>query len=308
MVDKMIDLDKMFNDYKTISESSLNLYKKNLIKLNDNKPIKNFNFLNKIEDINNKIEKYKPNTRRSYIISIVSILKCATANGNKKLNKLYDVYFNKLMELNKELKDQTEKTPSENINWISQEELQNKYDELKNKVIETIKTKNKINEDEYNLLLSFVIFSLYYLNEPRRNMDYQKMKIVKVYNDTLPNEFNYLDLKNKKFVFNNYKTKGTYNKQITDINDELYNIIKFFIKFNKNEDKYLLSNYNNNNFTNINDITRILNKIFNKKIGSSMLRKMHLTNKFGKLENDLEQSAKAMGTSVNMLQNVYIKK
>jgi hypothetical protein len=302
-----IDLDKLFTDNKTISESSLKLYKKNLIKLNDNKPIKNFNFLNKVEDIDNKIEKYKPNTRRSYIIAIVSILKCACVN-NKKLNKLYDLYFNKLMQLNKDLKDQTAMTPSENKNWISQEELKNKFDELYNKVINIIGNKKKINEDEYNLLLSLVIFGLYYLNEPRRNMDYQKMKVIKAYNSNLENEYNYIDLKNKKFIFNNYKTKGTYNQQITEINDDLFNIIKLFLKYNKNEDGYLLSNYNNKNFTNINDITRILNKIFNKKIGCSMLRKMHLTNKYGKLENELAESAKAMGTSINTIQTNYIKK
>ena len=46
------------------------------MKLNDNKPIKNFNFLrNKEEGIIDKIKILKPTTQRSYIISICSILR-----------------------------------------------------------------------------------------------------------------------------------------------------------------------------------------------------------------------------------------
>ena len=80
------------------------------------------------------------------------------------------------------------------------------------------------------------------------------------------------------------------------------------MKFNKNEDNYLLSKYDGSNFKNINDITNLLNKIFQKKIGSSMLRKLYLTNKYGKMKNELEVSAENMGTSVSTISNVYLKK
>jgi hypothetical protein len=296
-----MDLNEIF-EVKKINESSKKLYINNLIKLNDGKPIKNFNFINNSEAIMEKISDYKPNTQRNFIISIVSILKCLLVN-NKKYQKIYDKYFIILTDFNKNLKDQTTKTDSENKNWITQVELKNTFDKLY-EVIETIKNKKKITETEYNELLKLVIFSLYYLNEPRRNKDYQLMKVVKKYNSDMDKNFNYLI--GNKFYFNNYKTNHTYNQQIVDINDKLLEIINLFLKYKPNSE-FLLVNSDGNEFKNINDITRILNSIFKKKIGSSMIRKMYLTNKFGKMQNELNETSKAMGTSAETIKNNYIK-
>ena len=41
---------------RQLSENSINLYKRNLLKLNDNKPIKNFNFLRNKEGVIDKIK------------------------------------------------------------------------------------------------------------------------------------------------------------------------------------------------------------------------------------------------------------
>ena len=51
----------------------------------------------------------------------------------------------------------------------------------------------------------------------------------------------------------------------------------------------------------------ILNKIFNKKIGSSMLRNMYLTNKYGKIMKEMKDDVKDMSTSVEVAMNNYIK-
>jgi len=296
-----MDLNEIFS-IKKINETSKKLYINNLIKLNDMKPIKNLNFLSDSDIILDKISDYKPNTQRNFIISIVSILKCLVSD-NKKYQKLYDKYFVILTDFNKKLKDQTSKTDTEKTNWITQDELKNTFDELY-KIIETIKDKKKITDIQYNELLKLVIFSLYYLNEPRRNKDYQVMKIVKKYNSDLDKNFNYMD--KNKFYFNNYKTAGTYQTQTIDINDKLLEILNIYFKF-KSKNNFLLVNSDGNEFKNINDITRILNSIFKKKIGSSMLRKMYLTNKFGKMQNELTETSKAMGTSVNVIQSNYIK-
>jgi len=57
-------------------------------------------------------------------------------------------------------------------------------------------------------------------------------------------------------------------------------------------------------------ITRILNKTFKKKVGSSLLRKIYLTTKYGdeldKLKEMRNDSIK-MGNSVGTQQAVYIK-
>jgi hypothetical protein len=55
-----------------------------------------------------------------------------------------------------------------------------------------------------------------------------------------------------------------------------------------------------------NGITRILNKIFNKKIGSSMLRHIYLSDKYGQQKEDMKQDSIKMGHSINQ-QADYIK-
>jgi hypothetical protein len=112
------DLENKFKE-KNISQSSINLYLRNLEKLNDDEPLKNLNFLKSKETILKKLENYKPNTFRGYLISICSSLHFET---NKTMSKLYKDYYDLLMKTNKELKEkekEQEKTPTQKENWIS---------------------------------------------------------------------------------------------------------------------------------------------------------------------------------------------
>ena len=67
-------------------------------------------------------------------------------------------------------------------------------------------------------MLNYLILSLYTLHAPRRNIDYSLMKLS---NDMKGDKFNYLDMDKKQFIFNNYKTQGTYNSVVVNIEDEL---------------------------------------------------------------------------------------
>jgi len=55
------------------------------------------------------------------------------------------------------------------------------------------------------------------------------------------------------------------------------------------------------------DITRLLNTVFGKSIGSSMLRNMYLSNKYSNIVEDLKKDTKNMGTSVGVALSTYIK-
>jgi hypothetical protein len=293
---------------KNISSNSLNLYTKNLMRLNDGKEIKNFTFLKNIAVILDKIKDYKPNTRRTYLISIVSLLK-----QEPKFKKLYDEYYKILLEYNKNLKSNTEKSETQTENWISQEDVIKKQQELMS-ILKEIDGKSKITADHYYKLFDLLVLSLYTLNSPRRNLDYLKMNVINKYSDDLPTDNNYLDLPNKQFIFRNYKTKKTYTDQTVPINDDLFSIIKVFLKYHPlkkmMKGKYnipLLVNYTEQPLNNSNEITRTLNKIFGKKIGSSMLRNIFLTSKYGDDMQQLQQDTTAMGTSVNTAKDNYIK-
>lgn len=295
-----LDFDSIFK-CKDLSASSIKTYKTKFIKLNDDKPVRNLNFLLDIEGVKKKIEPLRPNTQRNYYIAICSILKCMINNkqANKNFRKIYDDYSKILEDYNIKLRDQTEKTITEGENWMTQERLKEVYDKLKEN-----HTQNQRTFQDY------LILSLYYLNAPRRNKDYSLLKVVNNYNDKLPNDFNYFDVKNKKFIFNNYKTAKKYNMQEVDVNDELYDIINEYIKqFKVKNNDFLLYNLTTNEpFQNINTMTNILNRIFNRNIGSSMLRKFYLSNKYGDSAKELIKDVEKMGTSVSTANNNYIKK
>jgi hypothetical protein len=295
-----MDLEQIF-DCKNITKSSLNLYMTKLRILNDNKPIKNLNYLYNIDNIKSKIEKYKPNTRRTYIISIVSVLKCLTAPDKKpvkKLKKLFNDYTTIMNDYNNKLKNQTEITEGTKV--LDKDEIENTYNDVKDKALQ----KNASKQDQQD----YLILSLYHLQPPRRNKDYIYMKVVNKYDNDLSKDYNYYD--GSKFYYNVYKTRGKYQEQIIEVPKELKIIINNYIKKNNiNNDEFLLTDKNNKDLTkNTNSMTNILNRIFKSKVGSSMLRRSFLTNKYAKERDELNNDVEAMGTSSNVALNNYIKK
>ena len=160
-----------------------------------------------------------------------------------------------------------------------------------------------------------MILSLYILIPPRRILDYTAMLILsnKDNINNLNKDYNYIDINNKQFIFNNYKTKSTYNSVIIDIPDNLMNVINLYLKYHNNKKLinkktiFFLVNYYGENISQINFITKMLNKIFNKKISVSMLRNIYLTSKYSLDINNLEKDTALMGTSVNNSLNNYIK-
>jgi hypothetical protein len=55
-------------------------------------------------------------------------------------------------------------------------------------------------------------------------------------------------------------------------------------------------------------MTRILNKIFGKSVGSSMLRNHYLSNKYSNIIENLKKDTTDMGLSVDIALSTYIQK
>jgi len=296
---------------KQLSDGSINLYLRNLKKLNDDKVFNNLNFLKKPNDILEKIKDLKENTQRGYLISIVSTLK---ALGDK-YKPLYKKYYKLMIDINNKIKEKPteEMTETQKKNWINWEDVLKIYKEM----WDNLKlNKIKLTEEQFNNLLDFVLLSLYVLIPPRRNLDWQFM-LITFNEDFNDNKYNYLDYKNKKFIFNNFKTAKKDGQLVMDIPVDLMKILDIYIKYHplnsskRNMKKIphnipLLVDYKGKPFTKINDITRMLNKIFNKKVGASMLRHSYLSSKYGNLLKEQEKDAKAMSHNL-MTQKDYIK-
>ena len=295
-MNKINKIDEALSN-RQLSENSKNLYKRNLLKLNDNKEIKNFIFLKNKDEVLTKIKDLKPTTQRSYIISICSILR-----DNTKMKKTYDEYFELLKSYNDTLRVNNEKSTTQEKNWITQEEVLKVHKTLKEDIENSLSKKRKIDKQLFKKLLNYMILSLYTLIQPRRNKDYSLMRISSNMDDT---NFNYLviDKKNNmKFILNNYKTEKKYHSVEIDIPDDLKQVILLYLKYHplklelKNKEfniPFLVED--GKELKTSTEITKILNKIFDKKISSSMLRNIFLTSKYGDLVNELKQDTKIWG-------------
>jgi hypothetical protein len=297
---------------KSIAPSTIKLYIRNMEILNNNTELKNINFLNDVDEIIRKLSKYKDNTKRTYLISICSVL--STIPTKKKL---YKKYFDLLKEMNINLKKKESENKINDVqekNWITWENVKEKYNELLEEV-NGFKNSKEINENKYKILLKFIILSLYVLTKPRRNQDYALMNIIKKYNANDEANKNYLDLTKKQFIFNVYKTAKTKGEKIKDIPEELFENILIYLKYHPLLKNKKISNNTNipflvyhsgETFNKTNDITNILNKIFKKKIGTSMLRHIYLSSKYGDILKEQKEDADDMGHSIQM-QKDYIK-
>jgi len=145
-----------FEKKTDISASSRKLYTFNLRKLNDGKEVKNLNFLSKPEIVT-KLEGLKPNTRRTYIIAVVSSLK---DRPEAKYKKLYNKYYKMLVDINADLKTNTTKSETQKENWISQEEVMKKCNDL-GEIVAEIKGRRKISGEQYTQLLHAVVLGLF---------------------------------------------------------------------------------------------------------------------------------------------------
>jgi hypothetical protein len=318
MSDFALNLHKRLTDERFVSDTTASAYIKTLSILNDKKPLKNLSFLKKYDVIETRLENYSDNTKKTIYASLSSVL--VLFKDTPSYKSVYNHYVGKMKALADESKkiDTTQKTDKQKDNWIEWDEVKKIHKELSDKV--TNNKDKELGEKAFADLLHLVVLSLYTDLPPRRNQDYLKMKVANLKDeDTLPTDFNYLIVEKKvpvKFVFNVYKTAKQYGKQTLAIPESLAKVLSLYFKHHpilksvKGNAKvfpsapFLLSFNSTDPITSDNYITRILNKIFNKKIGCSMLRHIYLS---GKQDvNEMVADANAMAHSLTQ-QREYLK-
>ena len=294
---------------KNLSQSSILLYLRNLKKLNNDEVINNFNFLKKPEEILLKLEKLKDNTKRAYLISIVSVLN----SFGDKYEKLQKQYYKYMLDIANKIKEKPseEMSESQKDNWMSWDDVLKRHVELLKSLNKSVGTKKTISDLEYNKLLKYVVLSLYVLLPPRRTQDWLKMMIT--FNSDIDDKTNnYFDVEKKQFIFNVFKTAKKDGQLTIDIPDELMTVLNLYLKYhplynpkNKSNIPFLVF-CGGKPFDKINTITRFLNKIFDKKISASMLRHIYLSSKYGNVLKEQEKDAVLMSHTTST-QKDYIK-
>ena len=316
MADFLATLSKALVSDRGVSESTANLYLRTLLMLNDKKPFSTLAFLKKRDAIASKLETYADSTKKGILAAIVSILSLYKDKATYK--SIYKHFYDLMMAKSKEVKEAEsaragEKSEKQQKNWSSWEEVKKTEEELYKEAAELMNKKH-LTAPEAEKLLQCVVLSLYTKIQPRRNQDYLNMLVVKKWSEDMSADHNYLDLTGNQFVFNKYKTAKKYGVQKIAIPSDLLDILVPYLKHNPlwKESKgkaavpFLVSP-GGVPITALNGITRILNKIFGKKIGSSMLRTIFLTDKYSDLKEEQEADSKAMGHSVALQQGTYVK-
>lgn len=292
----MTNLVSQLQEQKKVSETTANAYVRSLYSLNNKTPFKNLAWTKKTDEILSKITSdYAESTQRTLLATLVSVLSLQGPSYKKAL-KTYTQKMNSAVDDDSK-KPKDVKTEKQAENWVDWSDVLEKKKELEEST--------NIKKPDWNSLLQRMVLSLYTDIAPRRNLDYLVMNVV----SKSPEETdkNWLDLKARKFVFNKYKTAKTYGQQTVDIPDELMKTIVVYLKnhplWNKDSKKskegvpFLVST-DGKELKAGNCITRILNSIIGKRVGSSMLRHSYLTTKYGKEDTEREKDATAMGHSV----------
>jgi len=298
---------------KELKETTIKNYKQSFTKFMKllNKPIE-YLFLNS-DDVIKFIQKAYPNigTQKTILSTILYELKNEKYNNiNKdKAVKNYKNSINDIAIYIKNTYETKEKTIKENKNWISWDDVVNIFKINYNKIKDGLKNPKLMNYENFNQIQSIVILSMYIYIPPRRG---EYINILLSNYDV--NNDNFI-IPNDKIILNKYKTSDTKEGYIINLkkNKLLNNILNEFIKLrniNNFKSNYLFISDKDKNMDH-SQLAKRLNKIFDKKISISMLRKIYLNEKYNKnidLVEEMIKTTEDMGTSVNTMNIAYLKK
>ena len=318
----MLQLAKKLMEERHVAESTASAYLRTLYQLNGKSSFKNLTFLKNTEGILKHLEGYADSTRRAVLGAIVGVL--MLFKDKPTFKKVYQFYHDQMTEKNKVAREEESKTPNaktekQKDNWLSWEDISRVRSGLVKDVSEFANHKT-VTAPQYDKLLQSLVLALYTEIQPRRNQDYLDMYVVKKHTDKLPTDKNYFDFSTGKFIFNKYKTSKKYGIQTSDIPANLLAELHLYLKFHplwrgvakrKADPVKLLVQHDGTPLTAVNAITRILNRIFGKKIGSSMLRHIYISDKYKEadtIDQERAKDAEAMGHSVGVQKSVYFKR
>ena len=236
----------------------------------------------KPEKIFKLIENQPLTTQKNRLTAIVVYLR-AVEPDDKNLIDTYSKHMDIISGKYANIQNKQEKTDKQKENWITMDDFKDVIEQIFDDIQKQEILKKKIlNNRDYSLLQSYVLLRMY-LQFPLRN-DLAKVKVITSKSDDNGTDNFLLTRTNKsgsKFylILNNYKTVKIYGKKIYPINDKLTKLIKILLFFNSR--KYLFLRYNREKPLSTNDLTKLLNRIFEKYIGktvgTSLLRHIQIS-------------------------------
>ncbi len=290
-----------------LKDNTIKQYETQLKKLQKIFDTDNYKFLEDPKKVEEKLSHLHYTSRRNVYNAVIILLMALD-----KDKKLIEEYGEMRDELNKQYQDEQASgkiSEKQKDNFVDIEELYKMLEQME-KEIKPLKKKEKLNQNERQLIKAFTIFSSL-VRIPVRNDLAGLIFISKTtYNklsDKEKEENNYLvQLKNNlQYIFNEYKTAKKYKENVIDIPKDLQKILRMYIKFNNYKVGDVIFPISKNGLTQL--LTKYSMKYMNKKISSTMIRKSYLSSKYSNMKKEMEEDAKIMGHSVGTAQKVYVK-
>jgi len=238
----------------------------------------------------------KPNTsKKTIMIALLAV------TGDER-------YKEEILKLNVPIREEElkqEKSEKQSENWIEYPEVKKIVDEYAAKAMPLLKSKEPLTPVEKTTVQNYIILALTtgVFIPPRRSEDWVNLNLTTVRGKQVP-DFNFI--RNKQFNFVSYKTAKKYGEQIVPIPPALFKIIQQWKKINNSD--WLISREDGSKMENY-TLTKILNSIFGKKVSTSMLRHIFLSDKLQDVPplQQLHNTATSMGHSITT-QLTYIKR
>lgn len=316
----MMSLHKELQEKRGIADQTASQYIRSLYSLNNNRPFPNLAWLKNKESVGARLEEFAESTQKTLLSVIVSAL--STVKDKPTYKRIYTLYYNAMMSKAKEQsgKDTSEKSDKQEKNWLEWDVVKAHEERLKEEASHL--TSKDLTPGQWDTMLSYMVLSLFTQFDPRRNQDYQLMYVVKSPKQATDKEKNYLTLTEpRQFIFNKYKTAKTHGTQTFPAPETLAFPLSVYLSAHpllkstrnapldkkltaKSTGVPLLVHEDGSPLTAVNAITRILNRIFGKRVGSTMLRHIYLSAKYDVAE--MNDTAEKMGHT-GAVQRTYLK-
>lgn len=301
-----------------LKTNTIKQYVINLNKLKKLFDTDNYDFLKDPDEVMDKITDLHYLSQRNMLNAIIVLL--MALNHDEKFDELLEKYGKLRDDMNDKYSDEQKSgiiSDKQSKNFATTEEVF----EMINKMAEDLKpikkkTKDNITKKEMQLLQAYTLFNIY-ARMPFRN-DVAGMSAINqaAYNklsDEEKKENNYLVVPSKGqiyFVLNKYKTSKKYEELDLPIEDpNLRKILRYYLKMNGMG--ILFKTSTGKPLTRI-ELSKVLLKFskayMGKSISTTLLRKIYLSSKYGKMKEELEADNAVMGHSKAVAMNTYIKK
>ena len=305
-------------DRPQLKTNTVKQYVVNLKKLQKIYDTDGYDFLKKPDDVMDKISNLHYLSQRNMLNAVIVLL--MALNHDKKHDELLEEYGKLRDELNDKYSEEQKSgiiSDKQSKNFATTEEIF----EMINKMADDLKplkkkTKDEITKKEMQLLQAYTLFNIY-ARMPFRNDVAGMMAInqaqYKKLSEKEKKDNNYLVVPSKGniyFVLNKYKTSKKYEELDLPIEDkDLRKILRYYLKMNGMG--ILFKTSTGKPLTRI-ELSKVLlkysEKYMNKKISTTLLRKIYLSSKYGNMKEELEKDNKVMGHSKQVALDTYVKK